>query len=183
MGDSQNLRIVGSIAVLSLMLFACGDSVDVVVEGEPGGSAQVAIDTPVGDVDISADDEGGAVVSVAVPGGEVLITAEADVPDGFPLPIAPGCKVITSSSVDTPDGTAMTVILEVPTAEAETVTAFYENEFEKLGWEVSQTTTSGEGDKAILLMAVDEGGALTADFLLQVSGDVATATIAVGDSG
>ncbi len=183
MGDLRNLRIIGPIAVLSLVLFACGDPVEVVVEGEPGGSADVAIDTPVGDVDISADDEGGAVVSVAVPGGQVLITAGADVPDGFPLPIAPGCKVITSSSVDTPDGTAMTVILEMPTAEAETVTAFYENEFENLGLEVSQTATSGEGESAIILMAVDEGGALTADFSLQVSGDVATATIAVASSG
>ncbi len=181
MGRSRNLRIIGLIAVVSLVLFACGDSVDVVVEAEPGGSADVAIDTPLGDVDISADNEGGAVVSVAVPGGEVLITAGADVPDGFPLPIAPGCKVITSSSVDTPDGTAMTVILEMPAAEAETVTAFYEHQFEQLGLEVSQTAASGEG--AIMLMAVEEGGALTADFIVQVSGDVATATIAVGGSG
>ena len=155
---------------MSLVLFACGDSVGVVVDAEPG-SADVAIDTPAGDIDISADDEGGAVVSIAVPGGEGLITAGADVPDGFPLPIAPGCEVISGSSVDTPDGRSMTVIVEMPAAEAETVTAFYLNEFEEIGLEVSQTATSGEGESAIMLTAVDESGDLSASFLVQVSGD------------
>lgn len=181
MANSWNLRIIGVIAAMSLVLFACGDSVGVVVDAEPG-SADVAIDTPAGDIDISADDEGGAVVSIAVPGGEGLITAGADVPDGFPLPIAPGCEVISGSSVDTPDGRSMSVIVEMPAAEAETVTAFYLNEFEEIGLEVSQTATSGEGESAIMLTAVDESGDLSASFLVQVSGDKAMATIAVAGS-
>lgn len=182
MVDTRNLRIMSLIAVLVLLLFACGNPVDVAVKAEPG-SAEVAIDTPGADIDISADDEGGAVVSIAVPGGDVLVTAGPDVPDGFPLPIAPGCEVISSSTVDTPDGTAMTVIIEMPATEAEAVAAFYENELEQTGLEVSQTVTSGGGETVIALVAADESGAVAADVVIEVSGDTATAIIAMTGSG
>ena len=78
-------------------------------------------------------------------------------------PIAPGCKVIGSSSVDMPDGTAMSVIIEMAASEAETVAAFYENEFEEIGLEVSQTVTSGDGESAIMLDGDDRRGRLRLD--------------------
>ncbi len=111
-----------------------GDDISLVLDAEEDGSGSFSIESSEGSVRIDGDREAGT-VEVTTEGFEgeedqtLAFTAEAEVPDDFPVPFPDGATVESGGTFDNGTSRLMHVGLRYPSSSFEPLVAYYEAHF------------------------------------------------------
>jgi hypothetical protein len=138
---------------------------------EDGGT--LSIDGPDGSVEVDASEDGTVNVTSEDFEGEedqeLTITADAEVPDGFPLPFPDGGVVESGSTWDTGDRRLMTVSMRYEQAKLDELISFYDDYF--------------EGQETLTNWDTESSGQRTVGYSVNPDGQATAALISTDSNG
>jgi hypothetical protein len=138
---------------------------------EDGGT--LSIDGPDGSVEVDASEDGTVNVTSEDFEGEedqeLTITADAEVPDGFPLPFPDGGAVESGSTWDTGDRRLMTVSMRYEQAKLDELISFYDDYF--------------EGQETLTNWDTESSGQRTVGYSVNPDGQATAALISTDSNG